>query len=170
MALGGKRSAVSRAVAWRAAWGVAALVLLPGCVIRTVVVHDGLSTTVVDAVSRQPLAQAFAYDQVAHNDKPAVLALSNTQGELRLEGRRRITVTPLLGEAMVFRQLWVCKEGYTPRLVGVSSGWNSDYGPTREYTPQVVELVPSPLPPAKSCLAPAFACAIVNLPGCVPLP
>ncbi|MEY4562774.1 MAG: hypothetical protein RLZZ618_2051 [Pseudomonadota bacterium] len=154
----------------RTAWGLAAVVLLPGCVIRTVVVHDGLTTTVVDAASRQPLAQAFAYDQVASNDKPVVLALSNTQGELQLEGRRRLTVTPLLGEAIVFRQLWVCKEGYTPRLVGVSSGWNSDYGPTRAYTPQVVELVPSPLPAAASCSAPAFACAIVNLPGCAALP
>lgn len=62
-------------------------------------------------------------------------------------------MTLFLGEALVFKYLWVCKEGYTPYLVGSIGGWNSDYGPSNTYTPALIELSQSSLSSAESCLA-----------------
>jgi hypothetical protein len=130
------------------------VVFLQACIPRTAVVHDGLKTTVMDAATKRPIGGAFAYDRLeAETKTPHVLANSNANGELFLDAKSKLAMGVFLGEAMVFRSLWVCKEGYAPHLVGSTGGWNSDYGPSRIYTPNAIELSPSSLPPAETCLA-----------------
>lgn len=132
--------------------GIILAMLLQGCMPRSVIVHDGLETRVVDSVTQTPISGAFVYDRLV-DTRPRMLALSGPGGELLLEPSRTLKFTPLLGEALVLNVLWVCKEGYMPYRVGSASGWNADYRPSTRYTPARIELTRSTLNPAESCLA-----------------
>jgi hypothetical protein len=125
---------------------------LQGCVPTTAVVHDGLKTKVIDSMTKEPLSGAFVFDHL-ENGRPHTLVFSNERGEVLLNPKRRFMLSSLLGEALIFQSLWVCKEGYVPYLAGSRGGWNADYGPSRLHTPTVIELTKSPLSPAESCLA-----------------
>lgn len=132
-------------------WLIACLLLLQGCIPRTIIVHDGLKTTVIDSTSKKPLEGAFVYDRL-EGQTPGILARSNERGEIHLDPKRKFIVSGLLGEAMVLKVIWVCKEGYTPYLAASLRGWNSDFGPSTIHTPKVIELLRSPLASTESCL------------------
>lgn len=133
-----------------------ALVSLSGCIPRTVLVHDGVETTVFEAETKKPLPDAFVYDSFDSKAGPRVLARTNAIGLVRLnpESRMRfsaLTLSALMGEALISQYLWICKEGYKPVMVGGSMGWNADYRAGKLYRPKSVELSKSELPPDKSC-------------------
>lgn len=107
--------------------------------------------TVIDSTSKKPLEGAFVYDRL-EGQTPGILARSNERGEIRLDPKRKFIVSGLLGEAMVLKVIWVCKEGYTPYLAAFLRGWNSDFGPSTIHTPKVIELLRSPLASTESCL------------------
>ncbi|MBP5979142.1 MAG: hypothetical protein KA748_02955 [Halomonas sp.] len=131
-------------------WLLACL-LLQGCIPRTVIVHDGLKTTVIDFMSKEPLEGAFVYDRL-DGQAPHILALSDEKGEILLNPKKEFVLSSLLGEAKVFKHLWVCKEGYMPYLAGSMGGWNADFGSSKTHTPVVIELTRSSLAPSESCL------------------
>jgi hypothetical protein len=133
-------------------WSIACLALLQGCFPRSVIVHDGLKTKIVDSVTKEPVGNAFVYDHLK-GQSPHVLALSNEKGEILLDPKRRLTLSGLMGEALIFKYIWVCRDGYIPHLAGYNGGWNADYGPSTVYTPTMIELTKSSLAPAQSCLA-----------------
>ncbi|MGV8959523.1 MAG: hypothetical protein ACOH1V_03965 [Stenotrophomonas sp.] len=116
------------------------------------VVHDGLKTLVVDSVTQEPVGDAFVYDRL-EGKKPRVLALSDNKGALVLEPKSKLIFSALMAEAFIYKQLWVCKDGYSPYLAGSGGGWNSDYRPSVTYTPAVIELTKSSLAQTESCLA-----------------
>ena len=104
-----------------------ALLLLQGCMPRSVIVHDGLDTTVVDRHTRQPLAG------VSIVDAGVVVARSDAQGRVQLAPRRTLKLEPLMGEANVMLHLLACKDGYAPQPVAERRGWNADYGPSQVH-------------------------------------
>ena len=132
------------------------LLSLTGCVLVTSVEHDGLETTVIDAETRQPLAEAFVYDGFAYGDdekgQPRVLSKSNASGQIRLAPRTHLEFVIFLGEAVVHQSLWVCKDGYKPVWVGGRGGWNADLSPKKYFKPGTIELTRSTLIATESCL------------------
>src|SRR5690606_34246207 len=104
-----------------------ALLLLQGCMPRSVIVHDGLDTTVVDQHTRQPLAG------VSIIDAGVGVARSDAQGRVQLAPRRTLKLGPLMGEANVMLSLLACKDGYAPQPVAERRGWNADYGPSQVH-------------------------------------
>lgn len=147
-----KKPLITHSLTLRILLGIIGVILLQGCMPRSVIVHDGLETQIVDSVTQAPIQGAFVYDRLV-DAAPRILALSDPGGALLLQPSRKLKLTPLLGEALVFNALWVCKEGYQPYQVGSASGWNADYRPSRRYTPAVIALTRSALAPAESCLA-----------------
>ena len=123
---------------------------LSGCALQSAVVHDGLDAHVIDAETNQALPGAFVYDRV-DTKVPHALAHSDAAGAIVLEPAYRLTVAFPTLEGIVYEALWVCKDGYTPVLVGARSGWNADYSPAQIYRPGTIELVRSKLDAAASC-------------------
>lgn len=130
---------------------VLSLISLSACIPRTTVVHDGMTASVIDAETKQPLAAAFVYDRI-ENSQPHILAKSDSLGQIQLEPNTRLTLTFPLGEALVFQSLWVCKEGYKPFLAGQRSGWNADYAPAKYFELHTIELTRSLVGQNESCL------------------
>jgi hypothetical protein len=127
------------------------LLLLQGCVPRSRVVHDGLETTVVDAVTKKPLPGAFVYNGMEPGKKPRVLAFSGHKGEIHLEPERQWRFDFFLGESNVPIPLWVCKEGYEPNRVSFRGGWNIDRQPDYTHKQRYVEMTRSSSARPASC-------------------
>lgn len=136
---------------------IACLVLLQGCIPRSVLIHDGLQTTVVDAASQAPIADAFVFDRRDKDGRPIILARSNEKGRLSLLPAREFRFVPLLSEASLFLLLTVCKAGYEARTVVTRGGWNADFGPSRVHE---VEFVPL----ARSLSAESADCRPLRMP------
>jgi hypothetical protein len=100
--------------------------LLQACAIRFVTVHDGLKTVVVDEDSEAPVAEVGVYS-FGFLGEPKLVAKSDGQGAVQLDQNSRLRVMPLIGEAIVELQLWVCKDGFEPRRAAIRGGWNADY-------------------------------------------
>jgi len=130
---------------------IASLLLLQGCLPRSALLHDGLSTTVVDAGSQAPIADAFVFARRDHQDQPIVLARSDANGKLSLPAEREIQFVVPLGEAIVFLKLTVCKQGYKAWELVTGSGWNADFRASQIHDVERVSLVPSTSPESANC-------------------
>lgn len=120
------------------------ILFLSGCAIpRSVLIHDGLRTTIIDAASRVPLADAFVFARRDSQGRPLILARSDRDGRLELEPARRLQFVPLLGEAFAHLALTVCKDGYEAREVVTGGGWNADFKPGRVHEIEFLPLRPS---------------------------
>lgn len=112
---------------WLGGAALPALLLLQGCMPRSVLVHDGLETTVIDALTQQPLAGVV----IASGGQ--YLTQSDAQGQVRVAPQRTLKLEPLMGEANVMLNLLACKDGYAPQAVALRGGWNADYGPSQVH-------------------------------------
>jgi hypothetical protein len=130
---------------------IAGLLLMQGCVPRSVLLHDGLSTTVVDAGSQAPIADAFVFARRDNQDQPIVLARSDENGKLSLQAEREIQFVVLLGEAIVFLKLTVCKPGYEAWELVTGSGWNADFRASQRHEVERISLVRSTSPESANC-------------------
>lgn len=135
--------AESRGCGWWCA--LATVLLLQGCMPRSVIVHDGLDTRVLDSQTRQPLAG------VSILDAGVWVAQSDARGRVHLAPERTLKLVPLMGEANVMLSLLACKDGYTPQPVALRRGWNADFGQSQVHR-QVIYLqrasgTPSPVCP-----------------------
>lgn len=125
-------------------FAMVAFVFLPGCAIpRSVLIHDGLTTTVVDAASQAPIADAMVFARRNNQGQPLVLARSDANGRLSLQPAREIRFIPLLSEGSPFLMLTICKAGYEARAVVTRGGWNADLGPSRVHEVEFVPLARS---------------------------
>ena len=121
-----------------------ALLLLQGCVPRSVIVHDGLDTTVLDPQTQQPLAG------VAILDGGTWVAQSDAQGRVQLAPERTLKLVPLMGEANIMLSLLACKDGYAPLPVATRGGWNADYGQSQVHR-EVIYLQRASGTPSHAC-------------------
>jgi hypothetical protein len=123
--------------------------LFQACTIQLVTVHDGLKTIVVDAQSGTPVDDAgvYAFGPVF---EAKLIATSNKDGAVLFDPKRRPSVMPLMGEALIELQLWVCKDGYEPQRVAARGGWNADFG-VETYKLTLVRLKPDNDAPSGSC-------------------
>jgi len=120
---------------------MAGAILLQGCALpRSVVIHDGLQTTVVDARTRAPLADAIVFARRDGAGQPIILSRSDQAGRLELEPRSEWKMIPFMGEALVSIMLWVCREGYAPAEIVTRRGWNADLRPAQIHAQEWVAL------------------------------
>lgn len=124
-----------------------ALLLLQGCMPRSVIVHDGLDTQVLDRQTQQPLAG------VAILDGGVWVAQSDAQGRVQLAPERTLKLVPLMGEANIMLSLLACKDGYAPLPVATRGGWNADYGQSQVHR-EVIYLQRSNDTPSRACPGP----------------
>lgn len=139
----------------RFAWIVYAFFLLAqGCVPRTLTMHDGLDTTVVDSATKAPILGAFVF--LGHGAsllKGPALATSDASGRLKLNPETKVKLVMPITEGLVDQRLIVCKEGYEPNTVVWRSGWNADVSPSQLYQIKVVELTKSTTAESSGCKA-----------------
>lgn len=115
--------------------------LLQGCALpRVLAVHDGLRTTVIDAETRAPIADAVVFTHRDTTGRPIVLGRSDQTGHVDFEPRSKLGWVPLLGEGMIFFLLSVCRDGYMPAEIQTRGGWNADFRPARVHEQAWVEL------------------------------
>lgn len=120
------------------------VLLLQACAIpRWVVIHDGLKTTVVDAVTKQPIQDAYAF---VHSGAE-VLASSDQNGRIELQPKRKLEWILLLSEGHMEMSLRVCKAGYAPYVAVPRGGWNADLKPIQMLEIAQIELSPVPEKP-----------------------
>jgi hypothetical protein len=100
--------------------------VLQACAIHFVTVHDGLKTIVVDEESEAPIDDVGVYS-FGFLEEPKLVTKSDGRGAVLLNQQTRLQVKPLLGEAIVELQLWLCKDGFQPRRAAIRGGWNADY-------------------------------------------
>lgn len=118
--------------------------LLQACAIpRWVVIHDGLKTTVVDAVTKQPIQDAYVF---VHSGAEA-LARSDQNGHIELQPKRKLEWILLLSEGRMEMSLRVCKAGYAPYVAVPRGGWNADLKPIQMLEISQIELSPAPAKP-----------------------
>ncbi len=122
------------------------VLLLQACAIpRWVVIHDGLKTTVVDAVTKQPIQDAYAF---VHSGAE-VLARSDQNGHIELQPKRKLEWILLLSEGIMEMSLRVCKAGYAPYVAVPRGGWNADLKPIQMLEIAQIELSPEPENPGE---------------------
>lgn len=129
---------------WRCTALLATALLVQGCMPRSVLVHDGLDTTVLDQQTQQPLAG------VSILDAGVVVAHSDAQGRVQLAPQRTLKLVPLMGEARISLSLLACKDGYLPTVVAERGGWNADYSDSQVHRTPIV-LQPATGPQATVC-------------------
>lgn len=122
---------------------VVATLLLSACVPHSVVVHDGLLTTVVDAASLAPVADALVFSWRDDQGRPIVLARSDESGRVSLQPEQEIRFVPLLSEGYIPLMLTVCKAGYEAQVLVTRAGWNADFLPARVHEVEYVPLTRS---------------------------
>lgn len=131
-----------RSISWSA---LACFLLLQGCMPRTITIHDGLDTTVVDAVTKEGIAGAFVFSSRGESMSMIgnVLAKSGANGHIHLEPETTTKFVALMSEGLVDQSLVVCKEGYDPNRVARRGGWNADFSPSKLHEIKQVELTKS---------------------------
>ena len=114
--------------------------LLQGCLPKLITVHDGLSLTVVDSLTKTPLPNVGVYLNKFGKVSNKPLTLSDAQGRIDLAPKYGVGVEWLIGDRMVSQFLVLCKEGYILKSIAKRQGFSADSLPSQPNKLGDVEL------------------------------